>query len=157
VDGGAGGAGDDADDRGVERNRPPAFWCKKPFGLQFFFQLFERLEQSSAAGRPRDIADELKTSAGRPDRGTPSHLDALSVDDKTARSPGGRAIHDAIDDGVFPLVFETEIDMPARRRFGIRHFPFHPDLRGGCLDRSLEPPIELGDRVDRNAPLSSHE
>ena len=123
---------------------------KQALTEQLVFQVFERFEQRAATRGARHVADELQPPAGGPDRGAPAQLHAGAVDNQKPRSHGGRAVHHAIDDRVFSLVFEAKIDVPAGGWLRPRDLADHPDVERGRLYRALQSPIEIGYRIDED-------
>jgi hypothetical protein len=76
---------------------------------QLLFEGLERGEQRALARRTCHLGDELKAPPGSPHRCPTEDLHSGAVGDEPAATERLHPVHDAVDAGVFPLVFQGEI------------------------------------------------
>ncbi len=140
VDDGAGGARDDPDRPRLVRERTLSLGCEQPLLFELCLELLERLEESALAGRLDAIADELQTTARRPERGLAANAQPRAVFDERSRARRhARAVEDDVDGRLFLFVFEREVDVAARRGARTAHFAFDPHRRRERVRSSARP------------------
>ncbi len=156
VDGRAALARDHADDARLAGERALAVEREEPFFRELRFQFLERLEERPATGCARAIGDELKPAPRRPEGGAPAEPDARAVHDERAHARRDvRLVDHAVDDRLFALVLQTEVDVAARRGTGARDLPLHDDRPlERAVQRVSNAAIELGHAPRSN--LLSH-
>ena len=136
MEGSARAAGHDAHNARFPRQRALAFRREQALGRQPQLELLQRFEQRAAACRAHLVDHELQAPARRPNRGLPRQLQACPLIQVSARAQRVHAVHHALDDRVFRLILEAEVDVAARGTLQRADLALDPQANGCLFDRA---------------------